>query len=271
MDKFEAVCAKVNSKEMAVDQALVEIKDIDFMRFSIDQMEKVQNADWLPDEKYVEIMKGWIRLHDQVLLQLRAYLVVTPEITKEMLVNFVKAVQQPSEVPNITVDKIISLLATAGGTRPFVNPITQGLIKVSGTKPNVQSSYASVYDEDKDKHFSSLPEDKAHIIFELPPFLKAQVTKYYVGCSQKLNGICNWSFEGTNDERLTDWKSIDTRKSDTKLARDCKLAEYEITNPESFEFYRFFRIMIFDITHNQNKQLVLRDFDISGKLIISKN
>jgi hypothetical protein len=126
--EFDAICRSVEEDPTSVDNARAKIKDIDFLSFNIDEIQRVQDATWIRDEKAVDIMKCWMRRQDEILLKLRAYLVVTPTITKDQLLEFTQSVRNPSRQPDLIVTDIIRRLATAGGTRAAVNPYTEKLI-----------------------------------------------------------------------------------------------------------------------------------------------
>ena len=61
VERFKEISTKVVNKELEVKDALEQIKSIDFNLFSIDDMELVQQAQWLPDQEAVDIMKGWMK------------------------------------------------------------------------------------------------------------------------------------------------------------------------------------------------------------------
>lgn len=274
--KFKDISSKVEKKEMTVEDALIAIKDIDFNLFSIEEIEAVQNATWLPDQEAVDIMKGWMRLQDQVLLELRAFLVVTPEITKDMLLSFVKAVKVPSQVPSLTVENVINKLATAGGARKFRNPIEFGLIQADNSqKDGKVSDLYKIFDPDPYQYYSSAPTSQSAVIFTLPPFLKIQIEKYQIGTPKtkmaKKGGIQSWVLEVTDDPTLLNWKKqIAQVQNDTKLMTENTTVTFDVDDPKA-GFYRHIRLMSTGQSHLGNLSMVLKNFDITGKLIIAKD
>ena len=275
VDQFRDISNKVNSKELTVEAALEQIKNINFNLFSIDDIELVQKADWLPDQEAVNIMKGWMRLHDQVLLQLRAFLVVTPEITKDQLITFVKAVQIPSQVPSLTVENIIHKLATAGGAREFKNPVTAGLITIDNYPKDRTNTLYKIFEPNPEEYYLSSPQAQSSVTISLPPFLKVQIEKYQIGTPKvnqtKKGGIQSWVLEVTDDPTASSWKKqIATVQNDQQLAKENVTVTYEADNKEA-GFYRHIRLVSTSQSHIGNLSLVLRDFDITGKLIISKD
>lgn len=274
--KFDDISSKVEKKEMTVEEALVAIKDIDFNLFTIDDIESVQNASWLPDQEAVNIMKGWMRLQDQVLLELRAFLVVTPEITKDMLITFVKAAKIPSQVPSLTVENVINKLATAGGAREFKNPVTAGLIQIENSpKDSRAADLYKIFDPDPKNYYLSSPQQQSAIIITLPPFLKIQIEKYQIGTpkgsSSKKGGLQSWVLEVTDDITASNWKKqIAQVQNNTQLMTDNTTVTFDVDDPKA-GFYRHIRLMSTGQSHLGNLSMVLKNFDITGKLIISKD
>ena len=276
VEQFRAISSKVQNKEIDVPTALQQIKDINFLLFSIDDMKAVQDAEWLPDQEAVNIMKSWMRLHDQVLLQLRAFLVVTPEITKDQLITFVKAVQIPSQVPSLTVENVIYKLATAGGAREFKNPITYGLItaETHPKDPNKANELYKIYGPDPTDHYLSSPQQQSAVIISLPPFLKIQIEKYQIGTpksqstSGKKGGLQSWVLEVSDD--MTNYKQIATVQNNTDLAQENITHTFD-ADDKTAGFYRHIRLMSTSQSHLGNLSLVLKNFDITGKLIIAKD
>ena len=275
VEQFRDISNKVVSKELSVEAALEQIKNINFNLFSITDIELVQKADWLPDQEAVNIMKGWMRLHDQVLLQLRAFLVVTPEITKDQLITFVKAVQIPSQVPSLTVENVIHKLATAGGAREFKNPVVAGLITIDNFPKERTNTLYKIFEPNPEEYYLSSPQQQPSITISLPPFLKIQIEKYQIGTPKvnqtKKGGLQSWVLEVTDDPSASTWKKqIATVQNDQQLAKENVTVTYEADNKEA-GFYRHIRLVSTSQSHAGNLSMVLRDFDITGKLIISKD
>lgn len=214
-----------------------------------------------------------MRRQDQVLLELRAYLVLTPEISKEQLLDFVKAIKCPSFNANVKIENIFYSIATAGGTRQFKNPIEFELITIE-TNPKIidLKKLSTIYSPNKEEYLSTSPIANASIIFGLPPFLKVQVESYQIGSPKnngpKKGGIQSWLLQGLNDIN-TFSKTIDQVSNDKQLDDECKIVKYQASNPNA-GFFRYLRLQNTGVNHLGNQQLILRDFDISGKLIISK-
>ncbi|EAX92164.1 hypothetical protein TVAG_383370 [Trichomonas vaginalis G3] len=271
--KFREITDLVTKKQIDLEEGERRIKEIDFQKFNIDEMDEVQQCTWFSDGVYVDIMRRWVRQQDDLLLQLRAFLVVTPEIAKETLTEFVKAVKNPSQVPNISVSNVIHSLSTAGGTRAAINPITEGLI---GAKCSVAASIGYKLDDiytENDKYFKSQPVASVAVTITLPQFLKIQMEKYTLTSPHDCKGLRAWSIDVTNDPKEQNWTNIDTKDlelSENPFVESNKTHEFTVNKQES-GFFRTIKISLLRETLNGNLSMVLKKFDFTGKLIIAKD
>jgi hypothetical protein len=128
---FRETSGRVRAQSLSVDDAVSILETIDFSLFSLDEMEPVGDADWIPDELCVRILRTWARAQEENMAQIRSYLAFTPTVSKSLLRSFVDAIFQPHRSLSLTVENVIELLATGGGTRPCGNPMKAKLISVS--------------------------------------------------------------------------------------------------------------------------------------------
>lgn len=270
---FANISNQVKAGSISVENALEQMKSINFNLFSIEEIQLVEDAEWIPDQEAVDIMKSWMRLHDQVLLELRAFLVLTPEVSKDLLVQFVKATKMPSAPPSLVINNVFEALATAGGTRDFHNPVKHGLISVTSdpAAPNPES-YENIFSKDMTVFYNSTPVQNASIVFALPPFLRIQLESYQIGTPKqsgaKKGGLQGWVIEVSNNPTQFTTQVAQVA-GDEQLNGSEKLVTYKVDNPTA-GFFRYIKLTNAAQNHLGNLSLILKNFDISGKLIIAK-
>ena len=273
VEAFQNISNKVKEGALSPTEGEQQIKGLNFLSFDIDQIQLVQDATWLSDEFAVSILKGWMREQDRILLALRANLVITPEITKQRLLEFYEAARCPSHQPDLDVKNIIYLLATAGGTREYYNPIKYQLItyKISTDVERFQKSFEDLFESGPGHYYLSSPHQDEYFIISLPSFLKVQLSSYTLGAPPRLpqkaqGGIQSWHLQGSNDE--INWTTIDIQHEDPNLLLPDAVHEYPISEPKGF--FRSYKLTNMRPNHQGNLSIILGKFDINGQLLISK-
>lgn len=276
--RFNQISQDVKDGKMTVEAAVSELGSINFLLFNIDEIAAVQEASWLPDEVAVDIMKKWMRQQDTLLLELRAHLVLTPELTKERLQEFTQAIACPSNEPNIVIKNVIYSLATAGGTRPPVNPLKCGLISCTWASEISEHKVEDIFSFDSSsqgKYYMSNAAQGQFLTISLPPFLRLQLTEYTLGAPPKdpqkkaEGGINSWQLQGSND--LKNFQvTLDLQSENKDLKAPNSEHTFVIDEPEKKEFFRHFKLVQTGQNHQGNLSLYLSKFDLSGKLIIHK-
>ena len=274
LETFQLISKKVQEGSLSPTEGEQQIKGLNFLSFDIDQIKYVQEATWLSDEVAVSILKNWMREQDRVLLELRANLVLTPEISKQRLLEFYEASRCPSHEPNLEVKNIIYSLATAAGTREYYNPIKYQLItyKINTDVERFQKSFVDLFENEPGHYYLSSPHQDEYFIITLPPFLKVQITSYTIGAPPQLNqkaqgGIQSWHLQGSNDE--VNWTSIDIQNEDQHLLLPDSVHEYTVMEPKGF--FRSFKLTNLRPNHQGTLSIIIGKFDINGKLLISSN
>lgn len=274
VETFKTVSGDVAAGKITPEEGVERISALNFLAFDIDDIQHVQQAAWLPDDVSVNIMKKWMRQQNQVLLSLRAFLVMTPTISKEQLMDFTRAIKSPSNEPDLTVENIIYQIATAGGTRAPVNPVEQELITCQCKSEVPDHDIAKLFTYKKGDFYWSNSVQGEYIIVSLPPFLKAQVSSYVLGSPPRSEGkkaeggIMSWQLQGSNDGK--NFVSIDLVNNDKGLQTGGVEAKYEIADPAKAGYFSHFKLLNTGLNHQSNLSLYLSKFDISGKLLICK-
>lgn len=277
---FKAVSEQVHNKQLTQEEGLAQVNDLKFNNFDIDEIKAVQEADWLPDDFAVSVMKGWMRQQDQLLLQLRANLVLTPEIPKERLVEFATAVRRPSTDINLQIENVIEKISTAGGTRKYMNPMTNGLISVESLSDSSkhENKLNMLFEEGIENYFVSASQQGQWIIIGLPPFLRLQVTSYTLGAPPEKAGIrakgglASWHLQGSNDKEQFS-TTIDNINDNKDLAEGGAIHTFNvpIKPNQPAEFFRYFKLTQTGTNHQLNGSIYLSKIDFSGNLIISRD
>ena len=272
--RFEELSKSVTSGSMTPESALAEVEKMNFLLFDIDDIELVQNADWLPDDVAVKIMKEWMHQQDEILLKLRAHLVLTPTISKDRLKEFTEAIRSPSNEPDLIIKDVIEQIATAGGTRDALNPLTNGLISCSSQSEIGDHPMAHLFSFEKGKYYMSNSVQGQYLTVSLPPFLQLQVTEYTLGAPPKREGqaaeggMSSWQLEGSNDQK--NWVTIDLQSDNKDLRRADSVKTFAVAEPEKRGFFTHFKLTHTGENHQGNFSIHLSKFDLSGKLIIHK-
>lgn len=102
---FLAVAKRVEAKEITKEQGMVDVSKLNYENFSIDDIKCVQDAKWLSPDFSVDIMKRWIRKQDQIILQIRASLFLSPIVAKDTVNQYIEAAQNPSSEVNMKIDR----------------------------------------------------------------------------------------------------------------------------------------------------------------------
>jgi hypothetical protein len=273
--QFDDVCRRVESSATTPDDAIQAIKSIDFIQFDIDQIQRVQDAQWLPDEIAVDIMKRWIRRQDEILLKLRAYLVVTPTITKDELLGFTQTVRNPSREPNLIVTDVFRRLATAGETREPVNPLVEKLITASASSELPDHKLADLFSFNPEKFFVTQSTGSQWFIVSLPPFLKIQVTAYKLKAPPKESskraqgGISSWHLQASDDIK-TFSVTVDLQTENKVLQAGGSEGVFQVPRENNIGFYRHFKLDHRGANHQGNNSILLAGFDLTGELIICR-
>jgi hypothetical protein len=282
-ERFLDISERVRDGSLSPEQGMEQIKnpEIDFLRFDIDQIKGVQDAEWLSDEVAVNIMKSWMRRQNEILLELRAHLVVTPTIPKERLLEFTRAVRNPSQEPDLVVEDIIYSLATAGGTREPVNPLTEGLISAAASSELQDQSHRlpELFNFKRAPgqpapYYMSNSTAGQWITISLPPFLKAQVVSYKLKAPPRVEGkkaqggISSWNLQASDD--LKNFQvTLDIQTENKDLQNVDAVAVFPVRSDQK-GFYRHFRLTNAGQNHQNNLSIFLAGFDITGKLIICR-
>ena len=272
--RFEELSQSVQNGSMKPEAALADVQKMNFLGFDIEDIELVQKADWLPDDVAVKIMKDWMHQQDEILLKLRAHLVLTPTISKDRLKEFTEAIRSPSKEPDLIIKDVIEKIATAGGTRDALNPLTNGLISCSSLSETNDHPIADLFSFEKGKYYMSHSVQGQFLAVSLPPFLQLQVTEYTLGAPPKKDnqraegGISSWQLQGSNDQK--NWATIDLQSDNKDLARADSVKTFVVEEPEKKGFFTHFKLTHTGQNHQLNFSILLSKFDLSGKLIIHK-
>jgi hypothetical protein len=261
---FLSTSARVLSNSLPIPEALSIISSIDFNLFSFDDMAAVEDSDWIPDDIFVEILRGWISAQEMNLLQIRSYLALTATVSRELLLAFVDSIFEPHRSLSLTIDDVIYRLATGAGTRPYENPFRLNLITAQSDSETPIQLFAieNMFANDPNKFFQSQPKPNAQFVVGMPAFLQVAPTAYTLRGPAKSGSIRAWTFEGSVD--LEKWVFLDNIVDNQDLATPG--AEHTFTLAGKGPFCRWFRITQKSLNHDKNLALRVSRFDISGEV-----
>lgn len=273
-ERFKTINDQILQKEITVEAAVEQCADIDFMSFDIDQMKLVQDADWLPDDLSVKIMKGWIRCQDELLLKLRANLVLNPKISKEQLHKYIRSIAAPSSQneKELIVENVFEKIGSAGGTRAYLNPLQYNLVYAETSDKASKSLHclSMLFDMNEKTYFSSDPVKGASFTVVLPHFLKVKMSSYTLWSpntgKENSGGPSNWVIYGSDNPK--DFRDIlDSQCGNNDLIASNANKTFPVNTEH---FYRCFKFVLTGTNHLNNLTIHLQRFDLSGTLIINK-
>jgi len=278
LKKFQEIEQRLNSNEINREQAREEghalcnfdLKDLTSL--TIQQMEPIENADWLSDEDSVFLMKSYIEAQNENLLKIRSFLVLTPQISGEQLGKFLSSVGSPAEPFEVYLPDIFHLFGTCGGTQDYISPLPEfpqtpgrNIIDYEPKENNDTIQYA--FDGRKEKFYQSY----SSITFILPKFFKVRVKSYKIGSPAVSAGIQGWSVEGCEDQidyNQNNWKIIAQESKNAKLRQKDQICEFNAQNFTNTPF-RYIKLTNTEKNFLENKQLIFSYFDVSGELYIN--
>ena len=242
-----------------VKEANVEkVKDINFLCFSLKDIEKVENCQWLPTSFIVKTLREWMKTQDSNTNAAMSYLGFVRTIDPQLLNTIVNSIFVPANTFEVEVTDIIDTIATANKTRPHLNPVETGIIHVKSLQTMPKKELSTIFSGPNKGLFNATPSDGNFALFEFPPFLSVHPTSYKLKSGPK-NFPTTWKFEASVDSDK--WEKIDEKTDDTSLCEEGKEVSFPV---QAVGYFRFFRITQTGTNHNQNKQLVFAGFDISG-------
>ncbi|KAH0792129.1 F5/8 type C domain containing protein [Histomonas meleagridis] len=269
LEQFQEISEKVKSNQISVEEGVEKIKTLDFNKLSFDEIETFEDSDWIPDDIYVDIIRGWISIQEQNLTKIRSYLFVSKIVGKDKLIQFIDAIFNPSNVINTELENIIYLLATGGGRHEYENPMTNQIITASSNcaleLPNFK--LVNLFSGNPNDFFQSKPFPNANLLIEFPPFIQISMTSYKLQAPPKAGGPQSWVLQGSNDK--VKWNDLDNRICDRSLMEKSAISVFQLQ--EKAPPYRFFLLTQKDTNHAKNLQLILSTIDFNGELILTTN
>ena len=258
--QFQKIDQEVKANQNLAEQKEAELLKIDFTKFSAQEMEVVADADWISDATAVKIMNDWKLESDKTLLELRANALLSSTFDSKKLQAFIDATFTPSNKPDLIIKNIFNNMATASGTRPFVNPLVGHLISCSNREKILKDETANLFDGNLDTSFTANPSREEFLLIRLPPFLRLKLTSYTIGSPKSSGGLKEWTIFGTNDE--VKYTVIHQVKDDTHLSVHGVTHNYTISNPPD-EFFNAFKIVTAS-NHSSNLSFIASTLDFDG-------
>jgi hypothetical protein len=174
----------------------------------------------------------------------------------------------------LIIEDIIRSIATAGGTRTAVNPVTEGLISAQASSEVGEHRVSELFDfVNSGKYFMSNAQQSQFVIVSLPSFLKLQVTAYTLGAPPLVEnkkahgGVSSWILEASDNPDAFQ-VVIDSRNDTRDLQGAGAVQTFSVS--ECPGFYRHFKLTQTGPNHQGNLSIFLSRFDFSGKLTIHR-
>lgn len=258
---FTDVCSRVLLSELSVPDAFELVKSLDYSQFSLEEMQAFEEADWLPDDFYVATMQDWLERQSEQIDRIRSYLFVTATVPNGLALTFIDTVFRPAKSLSLDRENIIYLLATAGNTREYVNPCTNGLVTVACDGAIRLHPVEHVFSDKREEFFQSTSKPNTFLTVTLPPFLRVCVTKYTLQAPPKPGGMRSWTLEVSKDG--DQWMEVASERARPELespsARPTFVLEKR-TPP-----VRFFKLTNRDQNFANYHAMLLSGFDVSGE------
>lgn len=265
MELFVSTSQRVIKGEISPEDGLQLVSGIDYSAFSMDEMENVENADWLPEDFYCEVMRNWIDMQSDNLNQVASYLSLTPSIERDVMWHFIESFVKPNIQLNLPKENIINLMACGAGNCEYQNPMTTKLITA---ETDAELQYAAMklenlFDADPKKSFQSQPKPNVTLIIGFPEFMRVCVDSYTIMAPAQPNkGPKSWLIQGSNDKQV--WTDLDVRRRTDELREASAIGKYVLDKRS--EPFRYFRITHLEASHAGNHSLTMSSFDLSGEI-----
>jgi hypothetical protein len=266
---FRNTCRDFQSKTISLEDAIQIISTIDFTLFSLEDMEDVENADWLPDDVHVNCLRSFLDAQDANLLKIRSYLAVTSTVSADLLNAFVDSIWAPHHCLELDIKNVIQLLATGGGSRAYENPVVLGLVTAeTDSELSLKNCYLQdMFSGDPSKFFRSSPKQNPSFVVGLPPFLQISVTAYTLQAPPKKEGMKSWTLQGSLDKE--NWIGLANVVDNMALGEPGAIAVFPL--PEKSQRFRWFKVTQKDVNHGKTLSIVLSMFDLSGEVTLVPN
>lgn len=263
---FSDISSQVLAGTLSASDASNILASHDITSLTFDEMEQIEDCDWLTDDIYVTLIRRWLTFQEQKLSKIRSYLILNKVIGKETLLKFIDFILNQKNEFDYDIERIFYLLATGGGANDFLNLVTSGILKVtSNCAMDVQTFHISnLFSNDPKKYFQSKPVQNANLMIELPAFLKISLRSYVLQGPPKNGAPKSWILQGSNDKEK--WIDIDTRILDNELAEPG--AEHTYVLAKKTMGFRYFLLTQKDFNHVKNYSLILSSIDFNGELIL---
>lgn len=267
LEQFISINNRYLSDEISLEEACASLQNLNFLLLSLDGIELVENADWIPDDIYANIFRSWIENQDNNIYKIIAYLPSTTTISKSQMLECVDQIVNPSNPTNLIVENIIEKLATGGGNREYKNPVELGLITASSSDEKLPKNFQLL------NLFSGKPTDKFHssskansyFFIDFPPYMRIRPTSYTL-MNFSSPGPKSWVLQASNGG---DWVEIAKEIRSDQLRNPGALGIFPISDESTS--YRSFKFINTESNWDGNNSIVLCSFDISGEIIYVSN
>lgn len=270
LQHFNSIDEKVRSEQIGIEEAAAQIENLDFNSLSFDEIQVVEDADWIPDRLYVKIMRSWMKNQERNMNHIISYLTMTNSVGKDQMVSFVDAVFKPQNALSLEIDNIFEKIATGGGNREYTSPVSLGLIKVESPVdfPAEAFKLHNIFSGNPTKFFKSIAKPKASFMIELPPYMKVILKSYKIRSPPQFKGPKSWIIQAQNEQGV--WIDIATEKNTTELNAQNSEATFQVTSTSDVA-YSSFQFINLELTHDNSYALTISSFDISGIVILKSN
>ena len=267
--EFNSISESVQNNELKIDEACEKLKKLDFNLLSLDEIEAFEDSEWIPDDLYVSILRGWMKNQDEKLNKIIAYLTTTKTIQYNQMITFIESVFRPSHSLAIYVKNIIKKLGIGGGTRNYQNPAELGIIKLSSNfEPTIQKfKLINLLSGKKEDSFHSVPKSGANFKISFPGYLRISLHSYKICIPDDSFGLKSWVLQGSNDGEH--WEEIASEfENETLRAKGSKAIFKVETIPKPFNSFQFINK---DATWANNYSIIMSKFDLNGELYLIEN
>lgn len=265
--KFFEISDAVKDQKITAEDALSQIENINFLEFTLEEIDRIQDCDWITPQKFVSIYRGWIDQHDKVLNSIVTYLLFNTKVTKENSDKFLQAVENPSTQFDAKINNIIHNIATSNGTRPQVNLLECGIFTAISTPSFKDKGVDTLFSGKPNVFFNSSASENSFVQISFPSFIKIKASEYIIGTAEKMFPQ-TWILEASNDKQ--NWVTLDSKSSEKSVNKPNEKYAFKIESPLN-NFYRHFKITNKGLNSTNNNQLVLSYFDFNGSVYLEKN
>ena len=259
VEKFLSIKDSISKKQISDDEIIILLKEINFYDFSLEDIQLVEDSDWIPIDFQVEILRNWINNQDNIIDSIKTYLFFKNTISNDLFKEFLDLCLNPNKNKRFEVKNILKSILTANETRPIVDITSLDLFNFKSEIHDQNHLPQHGFSQKNNEYFQSYPKNNSFLEIILPNFMTVSLTNYKFSNPTQY-GLKSWIIQGSNDG--INYIDIDVQINNSSLLLTNSTINININ--ENNNYYNRIKITQIDFNHSQTLYLVISQFDFSG-------